>query len=208
MKPFSVYLQDSHKIYEFKIKIAGDLDRSFNKDIARALDVFRVVSCSAGKRLPIAEMHMDFPEHKNTNVTIFDIVTSYPATSMQVRNEIASKLKIAEDRIKVRNLKEQDEIEINHEHAEPTEEALLGKDYEESNHQDMVGDKWVMTFLKELAKTKHEGEQYTGVNDHILAKGAPQHSGETPAKQVESKINIKNLFTKQVKVPDPTKGAR
>jgi hypothetical protein len=40
--------------------------------------------------------------------------------------------------------------------------------------QDHVGDKKVASFLKELEKAKHGGDQHKGINDEILAKSMPQ----------------------------------
>jgi hypothetical protein len=58
----------------------------------------------------------------------------------------------------------------------------------------------VLNFLQELNREKHTGTQYKGINDEILAAGAPKHVKETPGKQVETKkTKITNLFTKQVK---------
>jgi hypothetical protein len=59
MKPFTSYLQESHRIYEFKVKIADS--KCSSKDISAALSQFQCKSCSSGKSLPIAESHADFP---------------------------------------------------------------------------------------------------------------------------------------------------
>jgi hypothetical protein len=48
---------------------------------------------------------------------------------------------------------------------------LLGTDYEKSDNQELVGDKRVMSFLKDLNATKHELEEVTGTNDQLFVKG-------------------------------------
>lgn len=175
MKSFKEYLTESKKVYEFKIKIAGDVGKDVAKKIKEALDCYKVESCSAGKRLPIAETHTDFPEIKNTSVTIFDVCLAYPTTSQVVRAALAERLKVSADLLRVRNLKEEEEIALNHAHDEKSGEALLNKDYETNvSAQDQVGDKHVMSLLKELNKIKHEGEQVTGTNDALLAKSSPK----------------------------------
>lgn len=207
MKSFKEYLTESKKVYEFKVKIAGEVDDSA-KQIKQALDKFKVEGCSAGRRTPIQESPVDFPDHKNVNVTIFDVSLAYPTNSVEVRSAVSEHLKLPLSCVSVLNLKEEEEIALNHEYDEKTGESLLSKDYEEGKDgQSLVGEKQKMSLLKELNKTKHAGEQYKGVNDELLAAGTPKHVKETPGKQVKVKTNISNLFTKQIKVPT-AKGAK
>lgn len=205
MKSFKEYLTESKKIYEFKIKIAGEIPKDTAGIIKAALSQFQVESCNQGKRTPIQERQSDFPELENINVTLFDVNTSYPTTSLQVRNKIAEALQLPHSLIIVRNLAEEKELEINHQNDDKSGESLLSKDYEASNNQKFVGEKQVMSLLKELNKTKKEGEQYKGVNDELLANGAPKSVKEKPGKQVETKTKFVNLFTKTTHV-DPVKG--
>lgn len=208
MKSFKEYLTESKKVYEFKVKIAGEVGKEFTKQIKQALDKYKVESCSAGRRTPIQESPVDFPEHKNVNVTIFDVCLAYPVNSVQVKAAIAEHLKLSLASINVLNLKEEEEIALNHLHDEKSGESLLTKEYEsDSEGQNLVGEKQKMSLLKELNKTKHAGEQYKGVNDELLATGTPKHVKDTPAKQVQVKTNVKNIFTKQIKVPT-AKGAK
>ena len=196
MKPFTAYLRDLHRNYDFKVKIAGDLPSNMKEHITLALSQYKVESCSAGKRLPIAETHLDFPTLKNQNVTIFDVSTAYPTTSQMVRNLLADKLKMNFDFVRVRSLQEDQEIAINHEHDEHDHEARLNQHEMEftPGGQDMVGEKHKMALLKELNKQKHSGEQYKGVNDQILASNQPKHVKETPVKQ-PLKINTSSAIS-------------
>jgi hypothetical protein len=201
MKSFKEYLIESKQVYEFKVKIAGDCPKDCVSSIKHALAQFHVESCSAGKSTPIQESHVDFPEHKNCAMTVFDVCTRYPATSLQVSAMVAEHVGIAGSCVKVRNLKEEEEIAINHAHDEKSGKALLGTDYESSNNQELVGEKHKENFLRGLTKTKHQGTAVTGINDEILAKGIAKSGKETPAKQAKVTANVKNIFTKQVKVP-------
>ena len=201
MKSFKEYLTESKKVYEFKVKLAGDCPKDSSAKIKAALQQFKVASVSSGKSTPIQETQTDFPELKNVSMTVFDVTTDYPATSLQVRSMVSEHSGISASSVKVKSLAEEAEYEINHQHDEKSGKALLGTDYEASNNQDLVGEKHAMQFLKELNKEKTNGTQYTGVNDNLLASGMPKHVKETPGKQVETKTNFKNLFTKQVKVP-------
>jgi len=172
MKSFKEYLTESKKVYEFKIKLAGDFEKGGDA-IKKALAQYKVESCSSGKRTPIAETQPDFPNHKNTNVTVFDVVLAYPTNSPRVRAAVAEALGCGEECVKVRNLQEEAEDAINHQHDEKTGVSVLSKDYEASDNQKLVGDKHVFSLLKELGKTKHSGEQVKGINDEILAKSVP-----------------------------------
>lgn len=202
MKSFKEYLTESKKVYEFKIRFAGEIKPESLKKIKIALEQYKLESCSAPRRTPIQESPIDFPSLKNTNVTIFDVTLAYPTTSLQVKNAIAS-AGFTDSKISVRNLKEEEEDELNHEHDNKSGETLLGKDYEANNDgQSLVGEKQKMALLKELSKSKHTGKEYTGVNDQLLAKSAHREYAK------ESKTTKKTTSTvgsKKVKLPT-TKG--
>lgn len=199
MKSFTEYLTESKKVYEFKVKLAGDYEKAAEA-IKLALAPYKVESCSAGKRLPIAETHADFPNHKNTNVTIFDVCTAYPTNSATVRALIADKCRCTLESVKVRTPMEEAEIALNHAHDEKSGEALLGKDYDSAAEgQKLVGEKQKMSLLKSLTKDRKTLEQYSGVNDAILAKSSPK--GEAGSADV-AKINSKSpVGSSKVKKP-------
>jgi hypothetical protein len=198
MKSFKEYLTESKKVYEFKVKLAGDYEKDASSAIKEALSRFKVESCSAGRRTPIQEAPVDFPYEKNSNVTMFDITLAYPATSVQVQSLLADKLGIPASKINVLNLHEQLEVAINHEHDKKSGESLLDKDYEASNHQDLVGSKHSMALLKQLSKSKHTLEQVKGVNDELLASSVPS---EKPSKVSETKKTSSLVGSKSVKKP-------
>jgi hypothetical protein len=201
MKSFKDYLTESKKIYEFKVKIVGECPKDCASQIKAALAQFHVTGVSAGNRTPIQERHSDFPEHKNVQMSVFDVTTDYPANSVQIRERVATALGVAQSGVKVSTLSEEAEEEINHANDKRTNKAVGGTDYEDSDNSDLVGTKYNMKFLQELGKEKHQGTQYKGINDEILASGAPKPNKEKPGKQVETKTNFKNIFTKQVKLP-------
>lgn len=203
MKSFKEYLTESKKVYEFKVKIAGDCPKDTASKIKGALSQYKVETCSAGKSTPIQETHQDFPDITNVGITQFNVCLEYPTNSTQVRSAIAEKCGISLNNIRVRTPLEEEEIALNYANQNKKGESVLGKDYEASNNQKMFGDKQISTFLKELSKTKTQGEQYKGVNDDILAKTAPSEKSEGPAKQ-NAKAGKSPLS--KVKNPDPRKG--
>ena len=203
MKSFKEYLTESKRVYEFKVKVAGDHATDAVEQLKASLSEFHVDKVSAGRSTPIQERQIDFPEHKNTQMTVYEITTNYPATSLQIRDRVAAGLGTTHNCIKVHSALEEKEEEINHQYDERTGEALIGKMQDPSDNSDLASESQKMNFLKDLNKQpRTTGEQVTGYNDAILASGMPKHVKETPGKQgkVETK-KFSNIFTKQVKLP-------
>ena len=185
MSTFKEYLSESVKTYEFKIKIAGDLPEGFDKAMKTALMKYDCASISKGKRIPIQESPLDFPEMKNTHVTIFDVACRYPVSTQSLTEYLSDQLMIARGGIRVRSAREEEIIEDNLEGLNrigTSTEAILNKPYETESAQDQVGDKKVLNFLKELGKISHKGDQVKGVNDAILAKSSPEEKNADPFK--------------------------
>jgi len=185
MSTFKEYLSESVKTYEFKIKIAGDLPEGFDKAMKTALMKYDCASISKGKRIPIQESPLDFPEMKNTHVTIFDVACRYPVSTQSLTEYLSDQLMIARGGIRVRSAREEEIIEDNLEGLNrigTSTEAILNKPYETESAQDQVGDKKVLNFLKELGKISHKGDQVKGVNDAILANSSPEEKNADPFK--------------------------
>jgi hypothetical protein len=210
MKSFKEYLTESKKIYEFKVKIVGECPKDCAGQIKFALSQYHVSSVSTGKNTPIQEQHSEFPEHKNVRLSVFDITLDYPATSPQVRDLISSALGKSLSEVKAMTAREVEEYSINHAHDERTRKSIVGTEQEASNHSKLASEQQKMSFLQELGKEdRHVGTQYTGVNDELLASSMPKHIKETPGKQVKVETKkFANIFTKQVKIKDPTKGVK
>lgn len=206
-KSFKEYLLESKQKYEFKIKIAGDAGDAVSDKIRSALDRFNVESISDGKRTPIQETQVDFPDHSNIGVTVVEISLAYPATSAQVRTLVSEALNLSQSCVKVRNSKEQEEDEINSQYCpnHPSGDALLGTEYEKTNHQSLVGEQHKMSLLKELNKTKHQGTQYKGINDELLASKVPTSKSEK-SKTCKVEKATSPVGSKQNTIPDPYKG--
>jgi hypothetical protein len=197
MKSFNEYLTESKKTYEFKIKIAGDLAEGFKDKLKGAMERYSIVKMDNGKRLPIAERHLDFPELENTNVTVFNVEINYPTTTQVLENYISQVCGCEQARVRVRTANQEAEQAQEEANKKEAEKPLIGQcDPAPSNHQDLVGEKKISSFLKDLASVKHGGEQYTGVNDQLLAKSLPTEKvSETP----ESGASISPIGSKTLK---------
>jgi hypothetical protein len=142
MSTFTQYLSESAKQYDYKIKVAGELDKDFANKLETALGKFDVAKLSAGKTYPIQETPLDFPYLKNIEVTIFDATTNYPASAHVMSEYLANTLNIARNQIVVRKP------------GEPTEQyqADMKVEKDKSEFQSVLQD----IEYKEDAANKHE----------------------------------------------------
>lgn len=207
MKSFQDYLTESveEKKYAFKIKIAGDLPEHVEDVMKVALDKYKVSSFSKGKTTPIQPKLLDFPTLENTHMTIFDVELDYPTTSQVLTSYMSEQTGVDPCCIRVRSLKEEDEVELNNEHmVVDKKDALLNQDYQKESNQEMVGDKKVSNLLKELSKVSKDNQpaQYKGVNDKILAKSAPKEKASPSLKTSGSSSVLKGQSGRT----DPRKG--
>ena len=63
MKTFKEYLVENKKVYNFKIKIAGDLPENFEKNLKEKLDRCGVMTFEKVKTTAIQALPLDFPDH-------------------------------------------------------------------------------------------------------------------------------------------------
>ena len=160
MSTFAKYLTESTKTYEYKVKIAGDIDKNFTTKMETALGKFEVAKMSAGKKTPIQSVPLDFPALSNESVTIFDVTTNYPAAVKVMQNYVADYMNVNPAMIVVRKPGEpteqyQDEMAV----AGKSEYKSKLKDIEMSdapkvNAEDFHSSKANMSLLKELLKDK------------------------------------------------------
>lgn len=195
MKSFKEYLVESidEKKYTFKLKVAGDIPEHFEDTVKLALDKYKITNFSKGKTTPIQAKLPDFPTLENQPITVFDIELDYPTTSQVLTSYISEHTGVDPCCVKVRSLKEEEEVEVNTEHFNDKESsALLTQDYQKENNQNLYGDKHISAFLKEISKQNKESQptQYKGVNEKILAKTAPKEKSNGSDKVAASKSPI------------------
>lgn len=88
MKSFKAYLTESHKTYNFRIRMACEMTSEIESKVKQALEQYKVESISKPKRLPIHESPL-FPNMGPVEVNIFDATVCYPANDDLIRNAIA-----------------------------------------------------------------------------------------------------------------------
>ena len=185
MSTFKDYLTESAKSYDYKIKVAGEIDKDFGSKLESALAKFEVANMSAGKKTPIMTLPLDFPALSNEQVTIFDVTTNYPASSNVMKEYLSDILRVPATHIVVRKPGEpteeyQNDMQVGKksEYANKLHDIEY-KDAPKVNAEDYHSTKANMGLLKELLKDREvnkdqpKGGQETGVQSHIEEKGTP-----------------------------------
>jgi len=200
MSTFTQYLTEAAKSYDYKVKVAGALDKAFASRMETALQKFELAKLSAGKKTPIQSMPLDFPMLSNEEVTIFDVTTNYPVSVNVLKEYLADYMNINASLIVVRKP------------GEPTEEyqdqmadagksdfanklASVEEKFEKHpvKGEDHFGDKHNMSLMKELLKTRDRnlGEIEKGTDNKTQKQvptevdtktGSPIHTGPGPVK--------------------------
>jgi hypothetical protein len=203
MSTFTQYLTEAAKSYDYKIKIAGEPKDIDKNRLETALGKFEVTSMSAGKKTPIQALPLDFPALSNEAVTIFDVTTAYPVTPTALKEYLADYMRIAPSMIVVRKPGEpteeyQDDIEkaSKSEYANKLMDIEM-KDSPKVNKDEFTGDKYNMSLMRELLKTKTDRQEIT-------------HAEEDPANKDDKKLQDRedkpapSPFTKPTNPhPDP-----
>ena len=176
MSTFAKYLTESTKTYEYKVKIAGDIDKDFTTRLETACQKFEVQKLSAGKKTPIQSLPLDFPALKNESVTIYDLKTSYPVAVRELKEYIADYMKISPASVVVRKPGEPTE-EYQEQIANATKSEYVNKlrdiEYKDApkvNAEDFHSTKANMSLLKELLKDREVNKDAPKEKENILSK--------------------------------------
>ena len=100
MKSFKAYLTESHKTFDFRIRLACELPDDLLGKIKTVLEAYKLDSITKPKRLPIQESP-DFPGLGPVEVHLMDATFHYPCNDEQVRTLIAERAGINLSCIKV-----------------------------------------------------------------------------------------------------------
>ena len=168
MKAFKTYLAESTRTYDFRIKLACEVDDVCLTKLKQALEAYQLDSISKPKRLPVHE-HPDFPQLGPTEVNIIDVKVCYPVNSAQVRAVVGESCSIGLACIRVMAGGENnpyEKIQAGEEQSKEWKEgdAVLNQEemVTEAPADDLVGTKRLPTIMQELEasrKYKYEFEQ-------------------------------------------------
>ena len=200
MSTFNQYLTEAAKSYDYKIKVAGELADGFSSRMETALQKFELAKMSSGKKTPIQSVPLDFPALSNETVTIFDVTTNYPCSVIALKEYLADYMNINASMIVVRKPGEPtEEYQDNMEKATKSEYVnklmdIEMKDSPKVNKDELTGDKYNMSLLKELLKSKSE---------MAYAEEKPENKGDKKLQDREDKSEP-SPFTKPTNPhPDP-----
>mgnify|MGYP001331556002 CR=1 FL=1 len=194
MSTFTQYLTEATKSYDYKIKVAGDIDKDFTARMETALGKFELQKMSAGKKTPIQTLPLDFPALSNEAVTIFDVTTAYPVTSTALKEYLADYMRVAPSCIVVRKPNEpteeyQDQIEqaTKSEYANKLMDIEM-KDAPKVNKDEYTGDKYNMSLMRELLKTKQDRDldEIEKGTDNAVTKIMPNEDDKTAGSPIST----------------------
>jgi hypothetical protein len=173
MKTFKEYLAEGKKVYDFKIKVAGELPEKFQENLKEKLGRCGVKTFEKVATTPIQAQPLDFPDYPNCEVTIFEVVCEYPITSPEIINDIKT-MGLPESSFRVRGANEPVENEQLLASLESTGKALLDdgqyKEADKVKVKDYFGDDFNKSFLKDLEKTSKTSKKERGIGEYKLAK--------------------------------------
>lgn len=159
MKSFQQLLNESKKTYAFKIGLAGDLPEAINDRLKTALERYGVINMTSGKKTPIQERPLEFPNLQNTHITYYEVELQYPTTDAVLQEYLGHFCSIPASHVRVRNANVPLEVEEPNNEKSETYEPLLTKEHIDAiSAQELVGENRVMDLLKELEKERKERE--------------------------------------------------
>jgi len=164
MKSFTQLLNESKKTYQFKIGVAGPLPEHFQDHMETALKKFSIIDISTGKKTPIQERPLDFPNLQNMEVTYFEAELEYPTTPQVLQEYLGRVCSVAHSNIIVRNPNEPLELYQNQSESNIYEPLLTKNDLGGESAQHNVGQNRVMDLLKELETATKERTNATQEN--------------------------------------------
>jgi hypothetical protein len=157
MRSFHEILNESKKTYSFKIGLAGELPEGVADRLETALQRFGVINMTTGKKTPIQERPLDFPNLQNTEVTYYEAELQYPTTDAVLQEYIGHSCTIPASHVRVRNANSPLVVdELEKDKNEPYEALLTKEHIDAVSAQQDVGQNRVMDLLKELEKEQKQ----------------------------------------------------
>ena len=177
MKKFNEYLAESQRVYNYRIKIVGDVRTGFIKALEEKLKQFNPAKISEVKTTPVQLNPAEFPAYSNERVSHMDCEFRYPAIEPQIQ-QIAQLLGLDPNRIRMMTVPYEDSM--NKERVdvdEQNKDLLTDTDYPAPD-----------TEQKALSK-----DYSTGPYDHAVLKNAYRSKfeiagGKTPPAQTTNDL--------------------
>ena len=191
MKQFKDYLAESERVYNYRIKIVGDVSTEFMSQLKQKLDQFDPVKIGSQKSTPVQMSPADFPKFNNDSVTSFDVEFRYPAIEPQIK-QLAQILGLDPNRIIMQTASFDDSIDKERKDVEAENKNLLSDtDYPAPDKE-------------QKALSKDYSAPY---NQHAVLKNAYRSDftvagGKTPAAKTTNDLPMgKNSPMSKIKLP-------
>lgn len=178
MKTFREYLIESKKIYNFKVKIAGEIPKEFESELKQRLEKYKVITFEKLATTPVQKLPLDFPNITNKEVTVYNVIVEYPVTAVEIATHL-KEMEISEEYYRVRGSSEPTEVDQLSLDDETKKEAVLTAQYDKENiqHKDYFGADFNKSFLKNLEKVAKERDKEDGKGEYKIPKVKQQKVG-------------------------------
>jgi len=199
MKPLAQYLAESERTYNYRIKLCGDVDPDFVRQLKSKLDQFAPVKMSDIKTTPIQKIPTDFPNFGNEKVTMFDVDFRYPAIEPQIK-QLAQIMGMDPNRVVMSSKDYSDSMVAEYEKiADQNQDLLTNTDYPPD-------DKIQKGLKKDFGVEAH---------DHVVLQNSYRSNfavagGKTPAAKTTNDLptGTKSPMSKIVRPPKPATGTQ
>jgi hypothetical protein len=199
MKPLAQYLAESERTYNYRIKLCGDVDPDFVRQLKSKLDQFAPVKMSDIKTTPIQKIPTDFPNFGNEKVTMFDVDFRYPAIEPQIK-QLAQIMGMDPNRVVMSSKDYSDSMVAEYEKiADQNQDLLTNTDYPADTAEQKA-------LIKDYSAEPH---------DHVVLQNSYRSNfavagGKTPAAKTTNDLPMgtKSPMSKIVRPPKPATGTQ
>ena len=197
MKSFTEYLVETKQTFDYRIKIAGDVDKDTINELEKKLQQFDVVKMTDPKTTPVMKTLPDFPQFENDRCTHIDVTFNYPATSPQIE-QIAKLLNMDPNRMIIQQRDYADKLDQERKKYEDQPESVLA----DTDFPDPDAEQKALS--KDYSADPMDKEvvvQNEYKSDFTIAGGATPKAKTTSDYPTQDKSPIRGTN----KIPDPTK---
>jgi hypothetical protein len=199
MKPLAQYLAESERTYNYRIKMCGDVDSEFIRQLKNKLEQFAPVKIGDLKTTPIQKIPTDFPNFGNEKVTMFDVDFRYPAIEPQIK-QLAQIMGMDPNRVVMSTRDYNESLVSEYEKiADQNKDLLTNTDYPADTAEQKA-------LIKDYSAEPH---------DHVVLKNAYRSNfavagGKTPAAKTTNDLPMgtKSPMSKIVRPPKPATGTQ
>ena len=156
IRSFISHLQDSTKVYSFKMRMAFECTDNMYKRIEAALDAYQLESLTKPKSLPIQEDEVNFPQSGPVEINIIEMELGYPVIPEMLHALLIERCQLDGTRFVV-HTQAQDADRTPQIGIYEKGEALLNTDLEEGTLEEKVYvNEFVTDFLDSIETRKFE----------------------------------------------------